>query len=256
MMGARCLLPAAALLGAALACVGGVQASEKIVLSVSQPEVLITSSFSGASLALFGVAEGEQTPDVVVTVRGPKEDFVAWRKSRVFGLWINTDSRRFVEVPAFLSVQSSRPLAEMASPEMLRVEQVGLARNILIQRIGPDYADVVANDPFRAAFLRLRRADGLYGENENGVRFLAPHVFRADFSIPGTAPIGSYDVRVKLFRGGQFVGEAGTEFYVKKTGFEQAIASFAQNAGLLYGLAVAAGSLLIGFCANILFRKE
>lgn len=256
MIGARYLLRAAVLAGVALAGAGGAQAAERIVLSVSQPEVRITSSFSGASLALFGVAEGEQTPDVVVTVRGPKEDFVAWRKSRVFGLWINTDSRHFVEVPAFLSVQSSRPLAGMASPETLRVEQVGLARNILLQRIGPDYADVVAGDPFRVAFLRLRQAEGLYGENESGVRFLAPHVFRADFSIPGTAPIGPYDVRVKLFRGGQFVGEAATEFYVMKTGFEQTIANFAQNAGVLYGLAVAAGSLLIGFCANILFRKE
>lgn len=253
------LLAATLLLG-----IGGQATADRLVLSVSQPEVRITSSFTGADLVVFGVAEtsgggpaAEATsPDVVVTVRGPREDFTTWRKSRVLGLWINSDSRTFLGVPAFLSVLSNRPTDEMAAPQTLRVEQIGLARNILVQRVGPDYADVVPTDPFRTAFLRLQKAQGLYEENSEGVAFLAPHVFRSEIRIPGTAPIGPYQVDVKLIRNGEVTATETTTFDVQKIGFEQRIAEFALHQSLQYGLLVALGSLVIGFLGNLLFRKE
>lgn len=235
-------------------------AADRLVLSVSQPQVRITSNFAGADLVVFGVAEtdgpADADPDVVVTVRGPKDDFVTWRKSRLLGLWVNSDSRTFVEVPALLAVQSSRPVEEMASPEVLRVEQVGLARNILIQRIGPDFADVVPSDPFRSAFLRIQQAEGMYQEAPAGVAFIAPNVFRSEVRIPGRAPIGTYTVTIKLFRGGQLTASTQGSFEVQKSGFEQKIATFAQQSSLFYGFAVAIGSLVVGFIGNILFRKD
>lgn len=251
-----------ALLVAALAAFGaaGPAWADRLVLSVSQPQVNITSSFAGTDLVVFGVAEmdsaGPDAPDVVVTVRGPKESFTTWRKSRVLGLWVNADSRTFVEVPAFLSVMSNRPAEEMASPETLRVEQIGLARNILVQRVGPDFADVVPSDPFRTAFLRIQSAQGSYREDPRGVVFLAPHVFRSEISIPGIAPLGRYTVEVKLLRQGNVSATAITTFDVQKTGFEQKIAEFSQHDRILYGFAVAFGSLVIGFFGNLLFRKE
>lgn len=265
-MGRRALAAAAmlaALLPAApgqAQAVDGAKEADHLVVSVSQPQVRITSTFAGAELVVFGVAEmsgqAASTPDVVVTVRGPAESFVTWRKSRVAGLWVNTDSRTFIEVPSFLSVQSSRPPADMAGPDVLRLEQIGLSRNVLLQRIGADYADVVPSDPFRLAFLRTQTAEGLYQDDAGGVTFLAPRVFRAQFTIPGRAPIGRYEISVKLLRDGQVTARTNAHFEVIKTGFEQQIATFAQNDGLLYGIAVAIGSLAVGFIGNFLFRKE
>ncbi|MFS8035536.1 TIGR02186 family protein [Xanthobacter sp. AM11] len=234
--------------------------ADRLVLSVSQPQVRITSSFAGADLVVFGVAEmegaGPAAPDVVVSVRGPRENFTTWRKSRVLGLWVNSDSRTFLEVPAFLHVMANRPPEAMASPETLRVEQIGLARNILVQRIGPDFADVVPTDPFRAAFLRIQAAQGFYREDPHGVAFLAPHVFRTEVSIPGVAPLGRYTVEVKLLRQGNVTATATTTFDVEKTGIEQKIAEFSQQDRLIYGFVVAFGSLIVGFIGNLLFRKE
>ncbi|MFG1480972.1 TIGR02186 family protein [Xanthobacter sp. V4C-4] len=234
-------------------------APDRLVVSISQPRVRITSSFTGTELVVFGVAETsapDDSPDVVVTVRGPKESFITWRKSRLFGLWVNTDSRTFIDVPAFLSVQSNRPPEEMAPPEVLRVEQIGLTRNVLVQMIGTDYADVVPTDPFRLAFLRTQEAEQLYQENPRGVVFLAPRVFRADFAIPGRAPLGHYDISVKLLREGRVTAQSLLHFEVNKTGFEQEVAAFAQTNALFYGIVVAIGSLIIGFIGNFLFRKE
>ncbi|MDI4658725.1 TIGR02186 family protein [Xanthobacter autotrophicus] len=231
-----------------------------LVVSVSQPQVRITSSFTGAELVVFGVAEaqnGDDGPiDVVVTVRGPGERFTTWRKSRVLGLWVNSDSRTFVEAPAFLAVLSSRPTDQMASPETLRVEQIGLNYNILVQRVGPDFTDVVPSDPFRTAFLRIQAAQGVYREDPRGVGFLAPRVFRAEVGIPGTAPLGRYSVAVKVFRNGSIAATELTSFDVNKTGFEQKIAEFSQRDGWLYGLVVALGSLAVGFMGNLLFRRD
>lgn len=253
---ARALLAAALTAGGA----GAPACADRLVLSVSQPQVRITSSFAGADLVVFGVAEvdgaGADAPDVVVTVRGPTQSFTTWRKSRVLGLWVNSDSRTFVEVPAFLSIMSNRPPEEMASPETLRVEQIGLARNILVQRVGPDFADVVPTDPFRTAFLRIQNAHGFYREDPHGVTFLAPHVFRSEIGIPGIAPLGRYSVEVKLLHQGSVSARASATFDVAKTGFEQKIAEFSQQDRLLYGLTVAFGSLVVGFLGNLLFRKE
>lgn len=235
-------------------------AHDRLVVSVSQPQVRITSTFSGASLVVFGVAEladgGADQPDIVVTIRGPQASYVTWRKSRIAGLWVNSDSRTFLDVPAFLSVQSNRPVEEMATPEVLRTEQVGLSRNVLLQRVGPDFADVVPTDPFRVAFLRLQRSEALYEENPRGVTFLAPRVFRSTFDIPGRAPIGRYDISVKLLRDGQVKAQSIEHFELIKSGFEQNIAAFSQNDPTIYGLAVAIGSLIVGFIGNFLFRRE
>lgn len=253
----RGLLPA---LAAALLLVGaGPASAERLVLSISQPQVRISSSFTGAELVVFGVAvtdAEEPPPDVVVSVRGPPAEFTTWRKTRLLGLWVNSDSRTFLEVPSFLAVLSSRETDAMAAPQTLRVEQIGLARNIFLQRVGTDYADVVPTDPFRAAFLRIQKAQGLYAEDPKGVTFIAPNVFRAEVAIPGTAAIGAYRVDVKLLRNGELAAAETATFEVQKIGFEQRTALLAQHHGLLYGLAVAMGSLAVGFIANLLFRKD
>ncbi|MFG1345960.1 TIGR02186 family protein [Xanthobacter autotrophicus DSM 431] len=244
----------------ALCCGCGMARADRLVVSVSQEKVRITSGFAGADLVVFGVADPDDaadgSPDVVVTVRGPSQTFTTWRKTRLLGLWVNSDSRTFLEVPSFLDILTSRPPEEMADADALRLGQIGLARVLLKQRIGTDYADVVPADPFRAAFLRIQQAQGLYREDTRGVSFIAPHVFRAEVAIPGTAPLGRYEVEVKLLRGGRLTASAATAFDVQKTGFEQKIAEFSQRSGLLYGLAVALGSLAIGFIGNLLFRKE
>lgn len=233
-------------------------AAERLVISASQPDVRITSNFAGAEVVLFGVAEDTHPGpyDVAVTVRGPQETAITWRKSHLLGIWLNTDSRTFVDTPSYLAVATNRPATAIASPEILRREQIGLARNILIQRVGPDFADVVPDDTFRAAFLRIKVAEGLYGEQPEGVRFLSEAAFRATFVLPGRARPGRYEVSAKLFRDGALLAQAHTAFTIQKAGFEARLAEFAERDGLLYGIVVACGALLVGFAANLLFRRD
>ena len=118
-------------------------------MSVSNHRVTVTPNYSGEELVLFGSVEKDantpanRTYDLVVTVAGPRADMVTRRKERRFGIWINTDSRQFLKVPAYLALFSNRPFDAIASPEVQRRQQLGLNNVLLTQRVGPDYADVV-----------------------------------------------------------------------------------------------------------------
>ena len=77
--------------------------------------------------------------------------------------------------------------------------------------------------------------------------FLTPTVFRAEIPLPAEAPIGNYDVDVKLFADGALLARANSAFEIVKVGFEQFVANAARDYGLLYGLATAMMALMTGW---------
>ncbi len=238
-------------------------AAERLVVSLSNHRVAVTSNFTGENLVLFGTIEpdkGKTTRpsgyDLVVTVTGPRQTYRTRRKSRVMGIWVNADWREFVNVPSFLAVLSNRPVKDIAKPEVLRRLQIGLDNFILTQRIGPDFADTVANDPFRVAFVQSKSDQGLYRQSPASVTFLTPAVFRAAIPLPADARTGTYDVDVKLFAEGAMIAQTRTALEVIKAGFEQYVADAAADHGLLYGIITVMMALLIGWLASVIFRKD
>jgi uncharacterized protein (TIGR02186 family) len=237
--------------------------AERLIVSVSNHRVTVTPNYSGEELVLFGSVErdantqaGRPNYDLVVTVSGPRADMVTRRKERKFGIWINTDYRQFLQVPTYLALFSNRPFDAIASPEVQRRQQLGLNNVLLTQRVGSDYADVVPNDPFRSAFVRLRSQHGLYREETSAVTFLTPTLFRTGIPLPAAVPIGTYDVEIKLFSDGALVTRTESAFEIVKVGFEQFVATTARQDGLVYGLVTAFMALMTGWMASIVFRKD
>jgi len=237
--------------------------AERLVVSLSNHRVQVTSSFTGAELVLFGTIEPDKNGgmlrppyDLVITVTGPRETIRTRRKQRVVGIWINTASREFVKVPSYLAVLTNRPVEKIANKEVLRRQQIGLANFLLPQRIGPDIADTVRDDPFRLAFVRLKSEQHLYLEQPTAVTYLTPTVFRAAIPLPADVPTGSFAIDVKLFADGALVTRTNTALEVIKAGFEQFVAESAADYGLLYGLATALFAVLIGWFASVVFRRD
>ena len=237
--------------------------AEKLVTSVSSHRVLITSNFTGADIVLFGGIDDDDAPvnreggyDIVVTVRGPLQTFIARRKDRILGIWVNAESRQFLQVPSYLAVMTSRPAKELGSPEFLRRYRIGIVNHTLQQRIGADYADVVPQDPFRTAFLRVKMEEGLFYEDPTGVTFLTPTLFRATVPLPGIAPTGNYEVETLLLYSGTVIARESTAIEVVKTGSEELFARAAREHGFMYGLATALLALGTGLLANFIFRRD
>jgi uncharacterized protein (TIGR02186 family) len=255
--------PAAALLAAALwLLAGGTALAERLVISLSTHRVLINQNFTGVELTLFGTVEPDAAAvgrpgggyTVVVTVIGPRESVVTWRKARVLGIWANAQSRTFVNAPSYLAVLSNRPIDAIAGPEVLRRFQIGLAQFPLMEHAGA--AAAAPDDPFRAAFVRLKREHGLYREQPNALTFLTPNLFRAAIPLPANVPIGEYEVEVKLFVEGALLARDTTAFEIIKAGFEQFVAAAAHEHSILYGLATAMLALLTGWLGSVVFRRD
>ena len=251
---AALLLPAAAARAAA---------PEKLVVSLSNHRVEVTSNFAGERLVLFGTIETKKNAperaagyDIVVTVTGPRETYRTRLKTRVAGIWVNTESREFVDVPSYLAVLSNRPAGEIARADVLKRLQIGLDNFILTQRIGPDLADTVHGDPFRLAFVRLKSDQDLYLQSAKAVTFLTPIVFRAEIPLPANVRTGTYKIDVKLFSGGAELVRTSSALDVIKTGFEQYVAQGAADYGLLYGVVTILMALGVGWIASVMFRKD
>jgi len=253
------LLAALAALGASAAPAAG----ERLIASISNHRVMVTSSFTGDELVLFGSIEPDAATvprrggyDIVATVTGPRQTVVTYRKARVLGIWVNVDSRVFENAPAYLALLSNRPLETIANAETLRRLQLGLNNVQLPQRASVNIADAAPDDPYRRAFLRLKANRELYREEKTGVTFLTSRLYRASIPLPAEVPVGNYEVDVRLFVDGSMIARTNTALEVYKAGFEQVVASAARNHGILYGLATVMMALAAGWLASVVFRRD
>jgi uncharacterized protein (TIGR02186 family) len=238
-------------------------AAERLVASLSNHRVMITSNFVGEELVLFGGIEQDAASrprradyDIIVTVTGPRQTMMTFRKERILGLRVNADSRVLENAPAYLAVLSNRPLDAVTNTETLRRLQLGLDNIPLLQRASVNIADAASDDPFRVAFIKIKTEQGLYSEVSNGVTFLAPALFRASIALPAEVPVGTYEVDVRLFADGVQIARTPAPFEVYKSGFEQVVTAAAREHGVLYGLATAMMAIATGWFASVVFRRD
>ncbi len=248
-------------LALALAILAGSARAESLVASLSTSRVAITSNYTGASIVVFGAIERDgQTVsrqgnyEIVVTVRGARQSLLVREKEPLGPIWINREQQRFVDIPLFLAVLSSRPVTEITTDVLRRRLRIGIDAIVS----SPDFtADRGGADvPFRQALVRLREQERLYGEIPRGVTFLTPSLFRAAVPLPAIAPPGDYEVDVALFADSVMLARAFTNFEVVKTGFEQQVATLSREWSLVYGLGVAALALAFGWTASVIFRRD
>ncbi len=235
--------------------------AETLVTSLSSHRVEISSNYTGTAIVVFGAIEKNEKNisrtgayDVVVTVRGPRQMTVVREKQRLGFFWINTESQKFPSAPAYLGIFSSRPLEEIGPAALLRQEKIGLSAIVGAPDFSPEREGL--DRPFRQALMRLRRQEDLYLEQNRGVSFLAPGIFRATAPLPAISPPGAYDVEVVLFADGAILARHYTGFDLVKSAFEQEVGALAHDAPWLYGLAVATIAILFGFLASVVFRRD
>lgn len=237
--------------------------AEQLIVALSAEEVRITSNFTGTSITVFGAIERDAATvsrsefyDIVVSVKGPPETVVTRRKDRYVGIWLNSDSRTFVNIPSFYAVNSSRPLSEVTTPQILKRFQIG-ADDLVFPVSASDQATSAGpDDEFRKAFIRLKQQDGLYRTEAYGVKFPGTEIFQTAVQIPANVPVGRYVVTVHLFRDGAMLASDQSEIRISKMGFEQFTFDLAHNQGLLYGLICVILAVFTGWLAGVIFRRD
>jgi uncharacterized protein (TIGR02186 family) len=234
---------------------------EGIEIGLSTDRIAITSDFSGADLTIFGALDNPDPLisrrgryDVIVVLEGPARPVVVWRKDRVLGVWMNTESETFTNVPVSYSIASTRMLQDISVPENYR--RLALGVNYLYLQPADRTERPATIEEFTAAIRDRKRATGLYSERVGGVQFLSQTLFRATVRLAPNVPVGTHRARAFLFRNGVFVKETSTQLAILKSGFEQTVHETAQQQSLLYGLFAVALAMLTGWLGRVVFRKD
>jgi uncharacterized protein (TIGR02186 family) len=226
--------------------------AEQMIVTVAPENISIASSYSGGSVVAFGAIQTDVVPaggyDVTVTVRGPLQNVVTRQKRRVAGIWVNADSKTFVNIPSFLGVFANRDFKEIAGTDTLAKFKIGFDNGSL--------TGARADDPYLENLVSIRTEEKLFLEDPRGVEFLSPRVFRVAFPLPQTVLTGTYDIEFVLFANGKVVAQRSSSFNVAKVGVEAFVVKAAVNDSLLYGLATMAMALMTGWLASVVFRKN
>ncbi len=200
---------------------------------------------------LFGATEGGG--DVVVVVRGPPEDLVVRRKSRIGGIWVNRAAIAFTDVPSYYAVASTRPLDEALSESQRRRLQIG-ARYLAMRPSGTT-ADEAEIALYREALTRNKERERLFQELPGTVAFLDSTLFRTTLHFPANAPVGRYSAEVYLIRDGQIITAQSTPLFISKSGVERALFDFAKRRPAIYGILAVLLAALAGWLASVVFRR-
>jgi uncharacterized protein (TIGR02186 family) len=242
----------------ALLAAAGAARAEGLVSTVSNPNIAITSSFDGETLSLFGNVEPDEGQvgvngpfDIVIVVIGPSVNRVARLKTNNFGLWMNTEQVEFNPFPTYYHVLASNPLDKVTDRATLERE-----------RILPDaqtrlaaQSDTPQAERFGAELVRLMTEKGLFGINEQGVKFLSPTAYVAQLTLPGDISNGLFITQTYLFRDGQLLAKRGDSFAVNKTGFERFVFTSAHEQPLAYGLVCVVLAIGTGWLGGVVFRR-
>lgn len=248
----RLLLPLALVLIAALPA-----RAEQVVAGLSQNRVSITTSFDGSEILIFGAvkrntpATTESALEVIVTVQGPQRPVMVRRKSRVAGIWVNTEAVEVDAAPTFYAVATTRPFDQILSnTEDLR-HQISVPR--AIRSVGAP-AEISDSERFTEALIRIRGNDDFYQLLESTVTLTEDTLFDTSVALPANLTEGNYKVRIFLTRNMQVIDAYETAIGVRKVGLERWLYAMAHEQPLLYGLLSLAIAVAAGWAASAAFR--
>ena len=146
-------------------------------------------AFPAQALTIFGaltnvdpLVQRQGRYDLVVVLEGPEVPLVLRRKSRVFGMWLNTASEPFELVP-------------LSYIGYLNPENAGYHRQADIY---PDVDRGRQSQPslwqaengtralnFQTRLKELNKETGLYSQDSGTVEFISPNLFRATLTAAG-----------------------------------------------------------------------
>ncbi|CAN5381520.1 TIGR02186 family protein [soil metagenome] len=244
------LLPVALLLGAAKA--------PMLVPDVSQREIVIQYSFTGAELLLFGAIvypDGrppDERADIVVVLKGPDQSIVMREKQKVAGIWVNADSARFRSAPSFYAMASSRPIDKIVDDRTAAIFELGVDKLQLSPASLNASADI---ERFQKGLVDLRRRNGLFVERQGNVEITDGVLYRARLPLSARVIVGDYTAETFLVQDGRVVAAAVRDITIRKSGFERSIAQAAQNWSFFYGLVAIAMAVGMGWAAGAIAKR-
>jgi uncharacterized protein (TIGR02186 family) len=229
-----------------------------LVPDVSQREVEIQYSFTGADLLLFGAIvypDGRQPKkpaDIMVVLKGPDQSITMREKQKVAGIWVNADSARFRSAPSYYAIASSRPIGRVVDERTAAIYEMGVDKLQLSPSSLNDSAEL---DRFQKGLIDLKSRAGLYVERPGSVEITDGVLYRARLPLSARVIVGDYTAETFLVQDGRVVAAAVRDITIRKSGFERFMAVAAEQWPFLYGLVAMMLAVGMGWAAGAIAKR-
>ncbi len=235
------------------------QAKPVLVPDVSQRNIEIAYSFTGAELLLFGAilypggrVPSERNADIVVVVKGPSQPILVREKQQVAGIWVNAARLRYLSAPSFYAIASSKPIDKLIDARSRAIYELGVDS---LQLSPASNTPTAEQARFERGLVGLRERAGLFYEAPGAVEITDGVLYRARVTIPARVPVGRFTAETFLIRDGRVLAAAVRDIDIRKSGFERFVARAAERQSFIYGLVAVALSVLFGWGASWIARR-
>jgi uncharacterized protein (TIGR02186 family) len=228
-------------------------ANNKMSAEVSTDLVQINTGFDGMDLLLFGTTNGAN--DIIIVVKGPLETNIIRKKTRVAGIWINTEKVIIENVPTFYAIASTRQLNQITTQGILKKYGIGtnsLQPNILNQT---NTKTMDTSDEYKNALVRLKNRLGLYIDIPVKIKLVEEQLFKANIKFPANVSTGKYTARIYSFKNGVLLDVINKPILVEKIGIGADVFRLAHSHSALYGIIAILIAVASGWMAAAIFRK-
>ena len=223
--------------------------SKKLIIAdISDNKINIDVGFKGAKLLFFGVIDEEG--DVVVSVTGPRKAVKVRKKEKKMGLWLNSDTKVFFDVPSYYYVASTRPLKELKAENVLQINQVGIEN---IRFAGAEEQEERSN--WVNGIIKSMIEAGRYNPEQGLIQISDKRLFKTELNFSAELVDGQYLVDTLLLKKGAVIAARRSFINVSKTGYGEKIYIMANNNSLLYGLTAVFFAFIFGFIVHEITRR-
>ena len=225
----------------------------KMTAEVSTDLVQINTGFDGMNLLLFGTTNGAN--NIIIVIKGPLETNIIRKKTRVAGIWVNTEKVIIENVPTFYAIASTRPLNQITTQSILKKYGIG-ANNFLTNILKQANAKTMdISDEYKNALVRLKNKLGLYIDNPIKIKLIEEQLFRANIKFPANVGTGKYTAQIYYFKDGLLLDVINKPILVEKIGIGADVFRLAHSHSALYGIIAILIAVASGWIAAAIFRK-
>ncbi len=240
-----------------------------VSVALTQDIIEVDAGFSGASVTLFGVVNGQpphgiENIDIVATVIGPPRTINVRPIERKGIIYTPGSANIARNVPGLYFVLSSRAIDLVAEPasnlgqslnpknlklQFITEDEHGAAQNIAQNNEGSD-------DEIRQAAIEAGYSAGLFRTFTGTIKNGENGLFSMRIDLPARTPVGDYKVSVFAIEKGTVIGRDTADLSVNKAGIERAIYQMAYSHPFAYGIICVLISLFAGWAVSLAFRKS
>ena len=220
-----------------------------LISGISTNEINIDTKFKGAQILLFG-AKGD-AGNIVITVRGPKKNFMVTKKQKILAVWYNGARINFENSYSFFSIFSTFNNGEIQEDIMSDLE---LGKDFLEFSTNNKVSDK-NNSDFKAQLIEKMEKNNLYNNNVSKVEFLDETLFKVMLNFPKNIVRGIYTVELYLIKENTLISFQSIPIYVNQIGISAKISDFAIQQDMIYGIIAVMLALIVGWLANYIFAR-